>query len=95
MLKYLVAPFALLLVSGCQTTADPEPYMGFDCQQLRAFSANDAPVDLAMAPHAGPDPQSGLKGDRAGLQTEQDVSASQKNDEARAVRAAYKAKNCQ
>lgn len=94
MLKYLVAFSSILISSACQTTADPESYMAFDCQQLRALSQSEGPPDPFVNNQVGPDPQAGLIGDRRGLETESAVASSERDDETRAIRAAYRAKNC-
>ncbi|WP_416879358.1 hypothetical protein [Litorimonas sp.] len=94
MWKYLIGLASILMLQACQTTANPDPYMEFDCAQLRALSDSERPVDPFLSHQVGPDPQSGLIGDRQGLQTERDVAVSDRDDEARAIRAAYRTKNC-
>lgn len=94
MWKYLMSLSALPWLLACHTAADPKPYMDFDCQQLRALSGGERTIDPLLSSRVGPSPQSGLIGDRHGLQTERDVAQSDRDDEARAIRAAYLAKNC-
>ena len=94
MWKYLISLAGILMLQACQTTADPDPYMEFDCAQLRALSDGERPMDAFLSNQVGPDPQSGLIGDRQGLQTERGVAAAERDDEARAIRAAYRAKKC-
>ena len=94
MWKYLIGLASILMLQACQTTTDPDPYMEYDCAQLRALSDSERPMDPFLANQVGPDPQSGLIGDRDGLRTERDFAESERDDEARAIRAAYRAKNC-
>lgn len=94
MSKYLVGLAGLFVLSACGTTADPEPYKGFDCEQLRAMSDRARPIDPFASQQVGPDPQASLAGDRSGLETETTAASAKKDDEARAVRAAYRAKKC-
>lgn len=94
MLKYLVGIVGLMVISACSSTADPEPYMGFDCEQLRAMSDRARPIDPFASQQVGPDPQASLVGDRNGLETETLAASAKNDDEARAVRAAYRAKGC-
>jgi hypothetical protein len=94
MLKYLLVIAGLSVVSACSTTADPNPYMGFDCDQLRAMSDRASAIDPFASQQVGPAPQAGLVGDREGLETETASLSSKKDDEARAIQAAYQAKSC-
>lgn len=95
MLKYIAGLIALSALTGCSTMADPEPYMSFDCEQLRTLSDHSLrPMEALATNRVGPDPQAGLMGDREGLQTESDVAAEKQDDETRAIRAAYRAKKC-
>ncbi len=83
-----------LTLSACATHADPEPYLGFDCEQLRVMSDTRSPLNPFEANRVGPDPQAGLKGDREGLKNENMDAAEKRDDEARAIRAAYRQKGC-
>jgi len=51
-------------------------------------------MEALASDSVGPDPQAGLKGDRNGLQTERDVATAKKDNEIRAIQAAYRAKKC-
>lgn len=93
LLASTVLSFSLAL-SACATQADPEPFMGFECSQLRMMSEADAPIDPFAANKVGPSPQAGLIGDRNGLQTDSDVRAETRNEETRAIQAAYRKKGC-
>lgn len=95
--KTLFASLALTLssiLSACATQADPEPFMGFECSQLRMMSEAEAPIDPFAANKVGPSPQSGLIGDRNGLQTDDSVRAEKRDEDMRAIQAAYRQKGC-
>lgn len=81
-------------VSACATKADPEPYLNFDCEQLRMLSETKGPIDPFAANRVGPKPQDGLTGDRDGLKVEDSFARQKQDDEARAIRAAYQQKGC-
>jgi len=81
-------------LSACATQADPEPFMGFECNQLRMMSEAQAPLDPFAANKVGPSPQSGLSGDREGLKTDDVARAEKRDEETRAIRAAYRKKGC-
>lgn len=83
-----------LALSACATHADPEPYLGFDCEQLRVMGDTRTSIDPFEANRVGPDPQAGLKGDREGLKNENMAAAQKRDDETRAIQAAYRQKGC-
>ena len=92
--KAVLATSAIISLSACATHADSEKYMGFNCQDLRAMSEAQRPIDPFAANRVGPENTSGLSGDREGLKTEDSNRAQERDDDFRAMRAAYQRKGC-
>lgn len=92
--KALLMSAFLMSLTACATQADPEPFMEFKCEQLRMMSEAQGPLDPFAANKVGPEPQAGLMGDREGLKTESIASAENRDNDTRAIRAAYLKKGC-
>lgn len=90
----LIITLGIAGLSACASYADPEPYMGFECQQLRALSERAGPIDPFAANRVGPDPQAGLRGDREGLETVDEGRAEEEEERSRSIAAAYRKKGC-
>jgi hypothetical protein len=90
----VIGLLGLASLGGCASYADPEPFMGFECTQLRAMSERAAPIDPFAANRVGPSPQAGLTGDREGLKTGDNDFVEAQEERSRSIAAAYRQKGC-